>query len=256
MQTMRLNEFHHYCKDLLFMDDFVAIDPSQNGIQVERQEQELKKLVFAVDASLQTFRQAAEMGADLIFVHHGIFWGHESVLTGAHYQRIRFLLEHDMALYAVHLPLDAHAELGNNSRMAAALGIPAPEPFGWYKGRSIGFKGTLPDSVDLDEVLRRLGIDSEDCNAVLPFGAPDIRSVGIISGGSSRDIRQAIDENLDLFISGEGDHTIYHEAQENRINMLAVGHYASETWGVSAMAEQVARDTGLETHFIDIPTGL
>ena len=238
------------------MDDFAAIDPSRNGIQVERREPELKKLVFAVDASLQTFRQAAELGADLVFVHHGIFWGRESVLTGAHYRRVRFLMEHDIALYAAHLPLDAHPELGNNGCMAAALGLSAAEPFGWYKGRSIGFKGVLPEPLELEEVLLRLDIEMADCNAVLPFGRPEIRTVGIISGGSSRDIRQAIEEDLDLFISGEGDHTIYHEAQENRINMLAVGHYASETWGVSAMAERVARDTGLETHFIDIPTGL
>jgi dinuclear metal center YbgI/SA1388 family protein len=253
---MRLDEFHNYCKDLLCMDDFAAIDPSRNGIQVERREPELKKLVFAVDASLQTFRQAAELGADLIFVHHGIFWGHESVLTGAHYRRVRFLMENDIALYAVHLPLDAHPELGNNGRMAAVLGLEPMEPFGWYKGRSIGFKGALSEPVDLDEVLRRLGFEMEDCNAVLPFGRPEIRSIGIISGGSSRDIRQAIEEDLDLFISGEADHTIYHEAQENRINMLALGHYASEIWGVSAMAERVAVDTGLETRFIDIPTGL
>ena len=127
--------------------------------------------------------------------------------------------------------------------MAAALGLSAAEPFGWYKGRSIGFKGVLPEPLELEEVLRRLDIEMADCNAVLPFGRPEICTVGIISGGSSRDIRQAIEEDLDLFISGEGDHTIYHEAQENRINMLAVGHYASETWGVSAMAERVARAT-------------
>ncbi len=253
---MQLKDFHRYCSDLLNIAEFAPIDYSKNGIQVERQNGEIKKVAFAVDAVMQSFVQAAELGADMLFVHHGIFWGRESVLTGTHYQRIRFLMENNLALYAVHLPLDAHPELGNNIGMARALDLTGVEPFGLYKGKTIGFSGRFEIPENLSSILGRLKMHPEECNAILPFGPPEISSAGIISGGSSRDINQAIDAGFDLFISGEADHTIYHTAQEHGINVIATGHYASETWGVESMARRIAADTGLETVFIDIPTGL
>ena len=256
MWTMQLTEFHSYCSNLLMLPDYAAIDGSRNGIQVDRRNQELRTIAFAVDASMQSFLQAAELGADMLFVHHGLFWGREAVLTGTHYQRIRCLLENDLALYAAHLPLDAHPELGNNICMAKALKLESIEPFGWYKGKTIGFSGKLEHPSTISDILTALKMHPEECSSILPFGPETIRTAGIISGGSSRDIFQAIDAGLDLFISGEADHTIYHPAQENSINMIAAGHYASETWGVAAMSKRVAADTGLETVFIDIPTGL
>lgn len=256
MVGMLLKEFDRYCRDLLKLEDFDSIDASRNGIQVERREPEIRKAVFSVDAALQSFEQAAELDADLIFVHHGIFWGRDFPLTGAQYRRVQTLLEKDIALYAVHLPLDAHPELGNNYRMAKALGLNDIEPFGWYKGKTIGFRGNLPQPEDLNRVLDLLDIAPADCNAILPFGPAENRSIGIISGGSSRDVTQAIDADLDLYLCGEAHHSIYHLAMENGINVVAAGHYATETWGVKAMAARIAADTDIETLFVDLPSGL
>jgi dinuclear metal center YbgI/SA1388 family protein len=253
---MQLDEFDRYCRELLRIDEYDSIDASRNGLQVERRPGTIRKAAFAVDACMQSFEQAAVLGADLLFVHHGIFWGRDFPLTGAMYRRVRFLIEHDIALYAVHLPLDAHDETGNNIGMARELELGDLQPFGGYKGKTIGFRGILPRKADINGVLGALGMSPDECNAILPFGKAENMSVGIISGGSSRDVAQAIDAGLDLYISGEADHTIYHLAQENRINVIAAGHYASETWGVRGMAERIAGETGIETVFIDIPTGL
>lgn len=256
MIPMQLHEFDRYCRDLLRIEEFDSIDASRNGLQVERNNREIKKALFTVDAALQSFEQAAELGADLLFVHHGIFWGRDFPLTGSHYRRVRTLVEKDIALYAVHLPLDAHPQLGHNYRMARTLGLEEIEPFGWYKGKTIGFRGVLPQAQDLNRVLERLDIAPADCNAILPFGPARNTSVGIISGGSSRDVSQAIDADLDLYLCGEAHHSIYHLALENGINVAAAGHYATETWGLQATAERIAADTDIETIFVDLPSGL
>lgn len=255
---MILKELDRYFQELLDLGAYARADASLNGVQVGDLEAPVKKVAFAVDACTETFRRARESGADCLFVHHGLFWGRPAPLTGGMYQRVRELLAGPLALYAAHLPLDLHAELGNNAALARQLKLKEIEPFGEYSGIKIGYKGILAEPLSLDAFIRRLGLSREECLAVLPFGKEEIRTVGIVSGGaaSSLDVNQALDENLDLYLTGEVSHQIYHYCLEGGIHFVAGGHYYTETYGVREMARRLAEDTGLETEFLDVPTGL
>ncbi|AFG36339.1 Nif3-like dinuclear metal center hexameric protein [Spirochaeta africana] len=237
-------------------EQFGRIDRSMNGLQVGRQDKQVQRLGTAVDACLETFRRAAEQDVDMLFVHHGLFWGMPIAVTGEHYARLELLMQQDIALYAMHLPLDQHLELGNNAVMAQQLGLQDIRPFGRLKGTEIGVRGDLPESVGLDEVRERLFGSRENPLGVLPFGTDTIRSVGLISGGAPFEVGQAIEAGLDLYITGDANHVVYHMAQEAGINVIFGGHYATETWGVQATGRKLADEFGIEHHFIDVPTGL
>lgn len=253
---MTLTEFDNYMRAILALEEMHRSDPSQNGLQVSRQDQEIRRVAVAVDSAMETFQAAVKWRADLLFVHHGLFWGREQVLTGTHYRRIKYLLDNDLALYAVHLPLDANLSVGNNAQMAQHLRLTEVEPFGLYKGAAIGVRGILPEPDTVSAVVKQLFGDTSKTLKVLPFGKPQVSSVGIISGGAPRDVDQAVAEGLDLFITGDASHEVYHYCKETGINVVFGGHYATETWGVRAVAEKLTEEHGLETTFLDVPTGL
>ena len=211
---MTLHEIDTWFRSFLRMEDY-AQDPSQNGIQIQNAEpdtKQIQKIAFAVDACEETVKRAAHLKADILFVHHGLFWSREQVITGAHYRRLRAFIEHDIALYACHLPLDANEEIGNNYGLARRLGLKNLGRFGLWKGMAIGVKGEFPEAADLDEVLRRLFLQGEKPLSVLPFGKKAIKTAAIISGGAGGDVSQAIEQKIDLFITGEIGHEQYHEA--------------------------------------------
>jgi dinuclear metal center YbgI/SA1388 family protein len=253
---MRLEEFDSLIRRILALDDFSSVDISLNGLQVANGSLSVEKAAFAVDACLESIRRAAEWEADLLFVHHGLFWGRPLAVTGGHYQRLRALIQADMALYAVHLPLDMHAELGNNAGLARRIGLQQLEPFGEYKGVKIGFKGVLPETRTLEQLVRACCGNHEQGINVLPFGPEKINTVGIVSGGAADEAYQAMDEKLDLFITGDASHEIYHHCLEGGINVIFGGHYLTETAGVRQLAEHLQSETDLRTRFFDIPTGL
>jgi putative NIF3 family GTP cyclohydrolase 1 type 2 len=149
-----------------------------------------------------------------------------------------------------------HQEFGNNAGICSSLGISNPEPFGEYRGIKIGFKGKLESSKSLDEILEALGLSRERALSVLPFGPDKILNVAVVSGGGADDVYQAMDEEADLYITGDASHQIYHPCLEHGINLICGGHYHTETWGVRLLAERTASDLGIETFFIDVPTGL
>ncbi len=252
---MNLADFDRWTRERLVFDETDGIDASLNGIQVGTPETAVTKIAFAVDACLDTFIRAEREGAQLLFVHHGLFWGPALPLTGVLGERVRFLMKNDLALYACHLPLDKHIEVGNNALIMNTLGIDDPEPFGSYKGRKIGFKGLLEKPADLESVIKRIFGSWEDRINVLRFGPEEIKSVAVISGGGVREVSQAIDEGVDLYITGDSSHNIYHESREAGINVVFAGHYLTEVFGVKAMADVVASELGIQTVFIDIPTG-
>ena len=231
-------------------------DYSLNGLQVGDLKREIRKVAFAVDACRETFRKAVEEKADLLFVHHGIFWGRPFAITGPHYERMKLLINNSLALYAVHLPLDMHPEWGNNAVLASILGLEEQDGFGEFKGAKIGIKGILPEPLNRDEVVRRLFGGWEESIRVLPFGPEMIRSIGIISGGGTKEVQDAIDLGLDLYITGDSSHQVYHQSLEAGINVLFGGHYMTETTGVKAVMEKAGKELSLETVFIDVPTGL
>jgi dinuclear metal center YbgI/SA1388 family protein len=245
-----------YFRSLLDLEGFAAMDPSLNGLQADNDGATITKIAFAVDACLETFQQAAAGGAGMLFVHHGLFWGQPLRIAGTHRERIKFLLDHNIALYAVHLPLDQHPTLGNNIALADLLGIEAPEPFGTYHGRKIGYKGTLSKPLTIEEALKRITFKDRPPLGVYPFGKRENLTAAVISGGAADEALQALDEGIDLYVTGETSHQVYHQALEGGLNMIAGGHYSTEVWGVRRVMERCAADLNREVEFIDAPTGL
>jgi dinuclear metal center YbgI/SA1388 family protein len=254
--AMRLGDLDQWLSTYLGLAAWEGIDASQNGLQVGSRAAEVSKVAFAVDASLESIRRAAEAGAQMLFVHHGMLWDKPLRLTEGTYARIRALVEKSIALYAVHLPLDLHPEVGNNFGIARHLGLADIQPFGLHHGVKIGCKGTLPSPATLDEVAMRMSARQGEPVRTFPFGPAQIQRVGIVSGRAPGDVTQAIDEGLDLFVTGEPSHEIYHNCLEARIHVIFAGHYHSETFGVRLLSDKLARETGLETTYLDVPTGL
>ena len=190
----------------------------------------------------------------MLFVHHGLLWGGCEPITGHMYKRFAAFIKNDLALYACHIPLDANNPCGNNYGLAARLGLCQCEPFGTWRGMTIGVKGVLPEPFEVSELARRVLNPGEKPLAVLPFGKKEVRTVGIISGGAADDVGQAVEQNLDAYITGEMQHELFHYIKESGINFIAGGHYQTETVGVNLVKDKVQKDLGLETVFIDFPT--
>ncbi|MCR4733548.1 MAG: Nif3-like dinuclear metal center hexameric protein [Treponema sp.] len=255
---MTLRELDTWFNSFLKKEDFAA-DISLNGIQIENSkpdEKEIKKIAFAVDACEKTAKIAAENGADLLFVHHGLFWGHCQTITGSFYKRISAFIKNDLALAAYHIPLDANNPYGNNFGLAARLGLKDCETFGSWRGMVLGVKGQLEKELTIEEVAKKISRPGKSVNHIIALGKDKIKSVGIISGGASEDVVDAAEEGLDCYITGEFMHEDYHIAEEYKINVIAGGHYETETVGVSLVMEKVQKELGIDCFFIDEPTGL
>lgn len=242
-----------------YLDDLLRIkaieDSSNNGLQVEGAAQ-VRRLAFAVDASLAAFEGARAAGAQMLVVHHGLFWGQPLMVTGTHRRRLGMLIDAEISLYAAHLPLDFHPELGNNVTLARWLGLAGVEPFGDYKGQPAGYAGRLPEALTVDDLAARVEAAlGEPVSKVWAFGRPTVETMGIISGGAARFVDQAAAAGLDAFLTGEISHGAFHEARELGVNVIFGGHYATETVGLKALAEHLAAQFGLETTFLDLPTG-
>ncbi|MCK9169673.1 MAG: Nif3-like dinuclear metal center hexameric protein [Treponema sp.] len=255
---MTLLELDSYFNSFLHRENFPN-DPSRNGIQIQNSapdKRQITKAAFAVDACEMSAEKAAAQGAQVLFVHHGLFWGDCSVLTGNHYKRIAAFMKNDIALCAYHIPLDANEKVGNNAGLAERIGLRKIEPFGKWRGMDIGVKGVLRHPVTLNELAENVMLPGEKPLSLLDFGVKEIRTVGIISGGAGEDVVQAAAEGLDVYITGSFEHEQYHYAEESGINVLAGGHYQTETVGVNLVRAKLEREKHIETVFIDIPTGL
>jgi dinuclear metal center YbgI/SA1388 family protein len=244
---------------VVYLDDFLQVktieDRSNNGLQVEGAA-EVSSLAFAVDAGLAAFEGAREAGAQMLIVHHGLFWDSPLMVTGIHRRRLKLLLEADLSLYASHLPLDFHETVGNNAVLARWLKLEEVGPFGDYKGLPAGIAGRLPAALSLDRfvalVENSLG---EPVSRVWPFGPSTVHQVGIVSGGAGFLVDQAAEAGVDVYLTGEVSHNVYHQALELGLNVVYGGHYATETAGLQALAEHLADRFDLETFFLDLPTG-
>lgn len=255
---MTLVEINNWFNSFLKKEDFPS-DISLNGIQIENSEPEskqIKKIAFAVDACEETAKKAAEAGADLLFVHHGLFWGGCQTITGSFYKRISTFIKNDLALCAYHIPLDANNPYGNNWGLAARLGLINCESFGTWRGMVLGVKGELSEELTINELAERVLRKGVTPRSVLSLGKEKIKTVGIISGGASDDVADAIEQDLDCYITGEFAHEDYHLAREMGINVIGGGHYETETVGVSLVMEKVEKELGIECIFVDVPTNL
>lgn len=246
-------ELVQYLDDYLRVGEVPDEPAARNGLQVEGRS-EIGRVAAAVDASERTIDAAVAWGADLLLVHHGLFWDGGVPLTGRRYRKVKRLVESGMAVYSAHIPLDVHPEVGNNAVLAQALGVAVEGWFGDYRGIPLGVWGRLDLrrealAARLDEVLGG--------RVHMMAGGPEmLERVGIITGGGGSMIGQAIAAGLDAYVTGEGAHHTYFDAVEGGINVYYGGHYATETWGVRKLAEHLGERYALETRFIDGPTGL
>ncbi|MBU0702776.1 MAG: Nif3-like dinuclear metal center hexameric protein [Chloroflexi bacterium] len=243
-----------------YLDNYLRVpeiqDSSQNGLQVEGPE-EVTKVAFAVDGCQESFEQAVAAGAQLLIVHHGFFWEDPIRLVGPLFRRVRTLIGGNCGLYAVHLPLDLHPQVGNNAELARLLGLKEPRTFGKYHGVEIGIGGTLDPPTPLEVLVERLTkATGEPPVRVLAHGPERVSRVGCISGDAAILMNQVIAAGFDTFITGETRHEFFHYAAEWGINVIYGGHYGTETLGVKALAHHLEKKFGLETIFLDIPTGM
>ncbi len=230
-------------------------DSAVNGLQFESR-RPVRKVAAAVDASLASFDAAARAGADLLLVHHGLFWGEAPVMDPLLRQRVRRLVDYGLSLYASHLPLDLHPRRGNNALLAQAVGLARLTRFGEYHGQRIGFIGSWPRPATRPQAAARLRRATAARVRVWPFGPERIRRAAVVSGGAGDLALEAAAAGCDAFLTGEITHQHYHLCREAGINVFIGGHYATETFGVQSLLKWVGETFGVGTEFLDIPTGL
>ena len=250
---MHLNDIASYLDELLRLGETGDYPNALNGLQVANSGG-LSRIGAAVDACESVIQDAAAAGVDLLLVHHGLFWGGLVPVTGASYRKMRIIIDADMAVYSAHLPLDRHPEFGNNALLAKALGLVGGEPFFESCGQLIGLQ--------FDAEVNREVLHSHLENAVggrvhLAAGGPIVaRKIGVVTGGAGGGVDKAAAAGIDTFITGEGPHSSYIEAEELGVNLFYAGHYATETFGVKALAKALSDKFALPWQFIDHPTGL
>jgi len=227
-----------------------------NGLQVEGS-RDIRRIAAAVDASLASIREAVAQDADLLLVHHGLFWDGLRPLTGPLLRRVRPLVEGGISLYSAHLPLDGHAEVGNCALLGRAVGLELSGRFGTYREAEIGWWGRTAEPLAAHELAGRLSNALDGATVHLIPGGPDrVERIGVVTGGGASSVREAASFGLDALITGEGSHHTHFDAMEMGVHVLFGGHYATETFGVRALAEHVAERFGLAWSFIHQPTGL
>lgn len=241
------NELERYLNTLLNASQFKDYAP--NGLQVEGRKQ-IRKLVTGVTACQALLEAAVEQGADAVLVHHGYFWrGDSPVVRGMHHRRLATLLKNDLNLFAYHLPLDAHPELGNNAQLAQRLGLKIE---GVLNEQGVGNIGTLPTALslqafgaNLEQVLKRKPL-------LVSGGEHLIQRIAWCTGGAQGYIQDALAFGVDAYLSGEISEHTTHSARENNLHYIAAGHHATERYGVQALGEHLADELGLECRFVEI----
>jgi dinuclear metal center YbgI/SA1388 family protein len=242
-----------YCDRTLLTSEIGDYAGAVNGLQVENRG-EVTRIVAAVDASLATVKLAIAAGADLLVVHHGLFWSSRQPWTGKNYELFKLLIENNLAVYSSHLPLDVHPRLGNNAQLCALLGLKKPKTFFPSHGQDIGFQSVM--NLPREDLVKRLEKATGIAPKLIPGGPEICRHIGVVTGGAGGELQVAADAGVDTFITGEGQHWTYALAEELGLNVLYGGHYATETFGVKALAADLSRKFRLPWTFLDHPTGL
>src|SRR3954452_18778879 len=229
-------------------------DYGPNGLQVPGRT-EVARVVTGVSAHRELIDRALALRADLVLVHHGLFWDfHPTGLSRTLAERLRPLMRNDVNLAAYHLPLDAHPELGNNALLALGLGCEVHEPFGEHRGAPVGRAGRFPgDGVPIAELARRVAEVCGQGPLVFDAGPERVRSIGIVSGAGAGSLPEAVARGLDAMLTGEPREHVMADAREAGVHFIAAGHHATETFGVRALGERLARDFALEHIFVDVP---
>jgi dinuclear metal center YbgI/SA1388 family protein len=248
---MQRRELDEYLRRFLEVENYD--DEAVNGLQVEGRE-EVRRIAFGVSACAEVFRKAAAAKADALVVHHGLLWkgsGPEPI-TGMLRSRLGILFDAGASLFAYHLPLDAHGEVGNNAVAARALGLQELNPFCDYHGQLIGWEGSFPESLSTREFVNRLEAYYGHRAHVVEGGPARVRRVGIVSGGAAKEAREAAALGLDAYVTGEPGEPATYLARESGLTFAAMGHYATERVGVQALARHLEGRFGVETLFIEV----
>jgi len=242
-----------YCDQTLRTTEIGDYDGAVNGLQVENSGH-VTRIAATVDASLATVKMAIAAKADLLIVHHGLFWSKTHPWTGKRHELIRLLVENNLAVYSSHLPLDAHPKLGNNAQLAMALGLKNLKPFFPSHGQDIGLR--THHKISRAALAKKLELATGVKPTLLPGGKDSCEHIGIVTGGAGGDLKTAAAAGVDTFITGEGPHWTFALAEEMGINVFYGGHYATETFGVKALAAVLSKKFKLPWLFLDHPTGL
>ncbi len=250
---MNLQELVRYCNDYLRTSTVRDYPEALNGLQVGNAGT-VSRIAAAVDVCSATVRMAAEQGADFLLVHHGLFWGGVRPLVGPQLERVSHLIRHGIALYGAHLPLDCHPEVGNAAVLARKLGVTIQGDFGSWQDQPVGVRGTI--DCDRESFVHTLATALGCPARAMLFGPPRVQRIGIVTGAGGSFIRHAAAEGLDTFVTGEGAHHTFFDAEELRLNVFYGGHYATETFGVRAFAHHLGERFTLPWIFLDHPTGL
>jgi dinuclear metal center YbgI/SA1388 family protein len=226
-------------------------DASNNGLQVANRGT-VSKVLTGVDASLRLLQEAAARGAECVVCHHGLSWGDSlKRITGLNHRLVSFAIEHDIAVYAVHLPLDAHPRYGNNAQLCKALGLSRLKPAFAYHGETIGFTASYAKAIPFSAFCDRVRASVNPEARVLDFGQKSVKTVGVVSGGASDMIDQAASLGMDAYLTGEPSLQGYIQAEHLSQNVVFGGHYATETFGVRALAQLIRQKLRLPTEFVD-----
>ncbi len=241
-----------------FLDNYLpdeAKDDSWNGLQVEGTS-EIRKIIFAVDAGIDTFNAAISEKADMILVHHGHFWkSSDPSISGWQKERIDLLLKNNISLYVSHLPLDRHREIGNNSELLKLLGAEIKEEFMIKEGKNIGWIGEMKKEKSLEEVKNILKKELDSDLRTVEFGKDVIKTIAVCSGsGGYWGFYEALDKKVDLYLTGDPIE-VYMTAKDAKMNIIFAGHHATETLGLKALMKVVEDKFNIEARFLDLPTG-
>lgn len=241
-----------------YLDEYLRTDAipdkSPNGLQVQGAAR-IEKIAFGVDAGADTIRRAARAGANMLIVHHGLWWGRHEQIVGNMHKRIAALIRADMSLYTAHLPLDCHPEVGNNAELARLLGLAIDGTFADYGGVDIGVVARSDKPMRLQALTGRIKTAIGVTPDVLPFGPGRVSRVAILSGGGAMHAEEARDLGCHALFTGESAHSAYHAGKEAGINLIYGGHYATETVGLKALDRHLKKQFRYNSRFIDVPTG-
>ena len=248
-----LSEIVSYTDEFLRIREIGDWDNALNGLQIENSGR-VTRIGAAVDVSTRILTEAAKKKVDLLIVHHGLFWPGLQPVTSALRRQLHLSFEKDIALYSAHLPLDIHPKVGNNAQLVTTLGLKSAESFLEEKGQPVGLKARA--SIPGSELVRRLRNALGGTVKVFDFGPKRTRVIGVVTGGAGSEIYRVAQENVDTFITGEAPHWAAVAAEELGMNLLLGGHYATEVFGVKALAAHLSKRFRIPWEFIDCPTGL
>ncbi len=248
-----LAEMVRFADERLRLSEIEDYPNALNGLQIENNG-EVTKIGATVDASSRTMQMAVEQGIDLLVVHHGLFWPGLQPITGSLHRALKLAFKHNLALYSAHLPLDFHPQIGNNALLAAALGLKDTQPFLERNGQPLGLQ--VETDLRRDDLLRQLEESLGGAVRCIGTGPMETKRIGIVTGGAGGEIYAAARAGVDTYITGEAPHWAAVAAEELGLNLFLGGHYATETFGVKALAAELAKRFELPWEFLDHPTGL